>query len=723
MSTTLASAAILATAGLVLVTPALADAQILGSPTHGSTVAPADDDVLITVELTTLEPATPEPGELVVLAGTITNVSDEPVRNVQALLRYDSQPIQARDDIGQVLADPELYWGWRPGHVYDQASEELAPGESVDFRLEMMFDTSCTSSLSEGTEPPAVSSENAEPTGLPCVSLTRSGVYAIGVDANVTTTSGVRTTGGTTRTVLPWLITAEQPVDVALLWPLTAPPGVTPAHQEAALAAADDSLRVVQTLTAADAPLTWALDPELVSTVCAATDCGDGTDGAQPGSSPAAEWYKALRAIVDGTPEDVLLLPAAGPDIESLARIDPGVAAEVAAESGARRRLPEEFAQFAGSMLTGAAWPAPGEVSGATLELLADNGADLIVLPQGTMTAARPLATVQHGENLTSAVLTDPVLDSAIQAATGGGDDAVLHLRQQWLAATALAVQDEQALAAATPQGWLPPADVVDGLVDVWTSTDWINPVGLSQLEQSPAPTIELATAPIAAGDQRSLPADYVRSVVALHADVAAYHNLLADPVDESDPAEPSIGTVVRAASTAWHADVDSAAEQLAEVRDTVSGLLGDVSIVVNATNTLSSNTGIFPVNVANGLDHAVNVRLALEPVNQDRMSIEQVETQRVEAGQQQTIQVRAHAVANGQVPVTVQLSTVDGTPLGTTQRTIVNATQYGTIGWFVVGGSALLFVGGLGWRMALGRRRNGADPGPGGARPRQARG
>ena len=45
--------------------------------------------------------------------------------------------------------------------------------------------------------------------------------------------------------------------------------------------------------------------------------------------------------------------------------------------------------------------------------------------------------------------------------------------------------------------------------------------------------------------------------------------------------------------------------------------------------------------------------------------------------------------------------------------QTVVNATDYGVIGWFLIVGAGLLFMAGLAIRTVRGRRRNGTPDGP----------
>lgn len=692
------------------------------------------------MELHTLEPAAPEPGDRVEIAGSITNVTDDPLRNVQALLRYDGQPLTSRSDVARLATDAALHWGWRPGHIYDIVRDELAPGESAPFDFEFTVDTVCP---------------DDEPESLPCLGLSADGVYVIGVDGNVTTADDERYTGGTTRTVVPWQIGDADSVPVALLWPVigtpaigdgafessdeaaepTATPDGTPDPADGETGSAGDTTTesrgqdpaattpaLARLLDApGDAPVTWAVDP--------------GT------------WSPAVAEAIGSTGE-LMVLPPFVPDAGTLAAVDRELAGQVTAEVA---RLHDEFTPTEVPHRTDVAWPGAGVVTEHALRAWADAGYRTVVLPRDTVALPYRSAVASldiDGKGVT-AILTDPGLDSAIadNADPDGTStqNATLDLRQRWLAETALA-RDEPfrsgsaTLVAAPPAGWQPSPEMMEALLDVWTSTEWIEPTGISSITADAPPRRQSAPAAVLTplpAKTDGLPDEYARDVQQLHDELAGYHSLLGDedgttaesPSPDSDDsndsgdaddsatgpqpagtrdlsAAPAL-TAARATSAAWRHDLDTARAEVAELRHEVADALSGVSVVVNPSNTLSGNTGIFPVNIANDLNHAVTVRLEFDPANEDRLAIEPVEA-RVPGGQQQTVQVRAEAVANGEVSVSVQLATVDGVPLGGAQHTVVNATHYGTIGWFVVAGSALLFAGGLSWRMLRGRRRTG---------------
>jgi hypothetical protein len=447
-----------------------------------------------------------------------------------------------------------------------------------------------------------------------------------------------------------------------------------------------------------DTPVTWAVDPDT--------------------------WTTEVAEVI-GPDGSLIVLPPGVPDIGALARVDRSLATRVAEQS---RLQQEQFGEIVPSA-TGArsdttswlnvAWSSGGAVSAAAVQAWADAGYDTVILPRDSvaMPTESAVASIETGDASITAILTDPGLGAALADNAVPHDEsalsAALDVRQRWLAETALAHAEPfrsgpDALVTAPPAGWSPQPEVVEAVLDVWTTTEWITPIALNDVTNPSQPPLRSGTVPagvpnpLRAGST-GLPSDYVREVEQLHAELARYHSLFTEPVQTS-PAP--VQTTAQAVSSLWQHDLEAARERVRTLRRSVADALASVSVVVNPSNTLSGNSGVFPVNIANDLDHAVTVRLEFDPANQDRLAIEPVEAH-VPGGQQQTVQVRAEAVTNGEVPVSVQLATVDGSPLGGAQQTIVNATHYGTIGWFVVAGSALLFVGGLTWRMVRGRRRS----------------
>ena len=127
---------------------------------------------------------------------------------------------------------------------------------------------------------------------------------------------------------------------------------------------------------------------------------------------------------------------------------------------------------------------------------------------------------------------------------------------------------------------------------------------------------------------------------------------------------------------------------------------------------TLSGDKGTFPLTVSNGLPQPVLVSIDVQADYPDRMSVADVPPQRVNAGENATVEVTAEATANGKVPVTVRLTAADGSSLGPPQQMIVNATDYGAIGWIVVIAAVFLFATAAVLRLIRARRRPGPDIG-----------
>jgi Family of unknown function (DUF6049) len=656
---------------------ALATALPAAATTIPGPAGPAEPTVDITIDA--IEPAIPEPGDVLVIEGTVTNTTDAPLESVQALFRHNLNPLGSRQDVGLLDESPRLVWGSRPGHVFDEVTDRLGPGREVGYRLEVLVETSCL---------------QTDPGGLPCVQIQHPGVYVIGVDVREGDPDqpGARVDAGTTLTLLPWQIEpAGDSVPVAMLWPVAATPTGPddPHNRTTGLLGPGGPLRAVLDAPGHH-PVTWAVDPDLLDTV-EAIAAGDGRRAAA-----ASTWRATLSEATRGG--DVRVLPYASPDFESF---EPEVAGRLAEQA---IRLSRVAATRLPGAQAGLAWPAGGTASAATVEALSIAGYSTVVLSGAALPqpAPGPLVRVSAGDHELAGLVTDAGLDTAVRSA---GDDTVA-LRQRWLAETALAAMDPvtggRPLLAAPPHAWLPDPDLAAALIDVWTGTPWAHPVDLASFGDIPPASVVPAdsTAP------GVLPASNAAAVAELITRLDQYEMLIEETSD-ADALDPA---ALRAASAFWARDAETGRAHADELADAITDRLTQVSLQVAPTVTLSSNTGVFPVNVVNHLDVPVTVRLEVGSANPDRMSIEPVTAQRIDAGETEILRVTAEAVANGKVRVDLQLATVDGTPLGSTRHTIVNATEYGVIGWFVIGGAAMLFVAGLAMRTVRGRRRNGSD-------------
>jgi hypothetical protein len=239
--------------------------------------------------------------------------------------------------------------------------------------------------------------------------------------------------------------------------------------------------------------------------------------------------------------------------------------------------------------------------------------------------------------------------------------------------------------------------------VDAWTSIPWVEPVTVSDLTMlSSAEPVTIVPAEAV----NALPAENAEATDELRAAAQDYADLLAEP--DADLVTGLERATLRSASTGWRDDPAAGVEYASAITDDLTERLKDVRVTVPESVTLSSRTGVFPLTVTNDLDEPVMVKLAIQAANPDRLRVAEVEEQRVEAGSRETVEVRAEAATNGRVPITVQLVTTNRSPLGPATQTVVNATDYGTIGWVIIAGAAALFGASV-LRTSL--RRRGASP------------
>jgi hypothetical protein len=663
--------------------PGLGGRLVAATPTAAvATAQPAA--AVAEVRLDRLEPAVASPGDELRLSGTVTNTSDQVQRDVQALLRLSHDALQERAEVRQVAADPAFRSGVRDTSTFVELGD-LAPGASTAFSVRTDVDR---------------------------LALPGPGVYVVGVDVRATSADGSRGTVGIARTELAW-VPAEgpDPIDVATVLPLATEPALLP---DGTLFGDDVAAAVSPTgplggrLAAGSAagggvPVTWLVDPDLVTTLTAMAGGYDvrtpapGSSAASrdthegSGSEAAARFLARLAEAVETGPEP-RRLPTADPDIAALAAAaDRGWAVDTL--RGALRG-PGDLTDVLGRSAPLAVAPAAAGLGAGGADLLAQaGGADVVVGDAGLRAALTP---------------RDP------------GVSPQLATRQRILAETYLAAgepagQGAGLLTLLAPPTWSGGAAETATVLAALRAAPWVRTVPRT----TPAVPEDATGSP-----GRPLPAGHVAAVADLHDDVQGVSGLLADPavlLDRFDAAE------LRALSVAWRADLDGATGYLRTAQGQLRTSTTGVQVLVPDSVTLSARSGRFPLTVANDLAADVVVRVDLTSANRDRLAIADPPELHLAAGEKATVTVQAEAAANGRVPVQVQLRAADGAAFGPSQTMIVVATQYGTVGWLVVAAGATLLLAtagrrlvrrvrarhAAGWSTPAGSERAGG-PGPG---------
>jgi hypothetical protein len=149
-----------------------------------------------------------------------------------------------------------------------------------------------------------------------------------------------------------------------------------------------------------------------------------------------------------------------------------------------------------------------------------------------------------------------------------------------------------------------------------------------------------------------------------------------------------------------------------------------DEKIEVRASRrvTTVSRQGSFPITVRNtlpapenpaSLTNAVRVRLVFRSQVGQRLTVEPIDVGVVRAGANFSGAAQVDAAANGTVPVTAQVTTTSGTPIGQPVTIQVTATQAGTTGWIIVLISGPVLIGGVALRIRQVARERAAASQP----------
>jgi hypothetical protein len=144
--------------------------------------------------------------------------------------------------------------------------------------------------------------------------------------------------------------------------------------------------------------------------------------------------------------------------------------------------------------------------------------------------------------------------------------------------------------------------------------------------------------------------------------------------------------------SVNWRNQAATVAQLIARQTAHARGSLAHLGVQSAQSVTLSSSNGRFPVTVSNGLDRAVTVALSASPAD-PALELTVPKPVTIEAGEKVQLQVQARSDRVGLTTVSVRLQTSDGRSFGITHQLSVRTTQYGVVGWVIVGcGFAVLF-------------------------------
>jgi hypothetical protein len=227
----------------------------------------------------------------------------------------------------------------------------------------------------------------------------------------------------------------------------------------------------------------------------------------------------------------------------------------------------------------------------------------------------------------------------------------------------------------------------------------WIAPVTVDQVVKA-SPTPRAIAAPTAPKTNGTLSGPQVGLVEALGKSISTYQGLLARPGDVSVDMPRGL---LQSASLGWAGSPNEAKTYGSVELGSVNGQLAKVHLVNSSVDrglrkeikvNLAGSNGTFPLTVANELKYSIRVSVLVKPVNRNDLRVNRVTTVTVGAGQKWTGRVTANAEQNGLISATAQVITVSGEPVGDPEPMLIQASQYGSVGWILVGAACALLFG-----------------------------
>ncbi len=636
---------------------------------------PSGDPTAARVLLQDVAPASPRPGQAVVLSGKVrmlpgvaSELGTDELLDPLLVLRTSGDPLELRADVARVAEEPLFRYGVAGFDITAAVKDPLRLGEAQDFRLRVPMKD---------------------------LGLVAPGVYVIGVDLLATLPSGVRTFVGSARTTVPVIDKDQEPARLALMWPLSAAPSLLIGDELAddRLARALEEGRRLQRLVTAPggSPVSWLIDPDLLATaqVMAAGYQVRLPPGPGTGTEDAQRFLTELGSAVGRG--DVWRLPTADPDLAGLVAADtsPRAAGDLLEQA---LTSPEDPLLDLSPALVA---PASGSLTPRVVRAIEQSGAPLVMGSADGVDPALPGVSgtllSRSGAVAGDLVRTDPGLSSAVTAKSRDATRA-LSMRQRLLAEAAMLAlaEDDPRAVIAPPLRWSPRTSITDEVLRTWQETPWIEPEPLTALrsgDESAAPTFS----PIGGGPPPDrLDATVAATSKAVTLDAQRLSTLFPDP---AGLAAGYLALGWRAGSTAW-IDAPGAGRRFGAAADAVlAEQEARVRVVLPASITLSGRTGRLPLTVVNDLTEPVQVTVRLDSANADRLSIISTGPLNLDAGEKRTVTVRAEAAAGGRVPVQAQLVTASGVLIGSPVPTTVDVTDAGFIGWALVGSAGLLLL------------------------------
>ena len=653
---------------------------------------------VLAVVVDRITPISPQPGDTLRISGKLLNSSDSVLTKISARLGISASPLEKRAQIAQ-QSELELNPEAEPiDYFLDKTkvflSDALQPGDGANFEVSIPVND------------------------LP---LGRDGVYALMVEVLGADGSGnVRRQGGF-RTFIPWMGPDSNPIDLVWLWPLIDYPA-----QEANKVLLNDEVprslapggRLDSLLTVgADNvdKVSWVADPQLLQV---SQDMARGyqvRNGQSLSvgdlSTQSGQWISRLTEALLAS-QDLDSVKSGKNDrlplwVTPYADIDAG--AVTAAGMGTNVVRSTTMAAGVASNVLGQAvsgtlyWAPSGRLNKETGDLLASSGVRTVILRANALPPSQPntistglgvLGTTYNGMN---AVLVDPGLSATLSLNQSSQSNAIL-MRQRFLAETALMSQliREDApsrIIVAGPRDirWNPSPEALNALLSATGSVPWLQSASLSDLLIENSTAIARKRGGYGPKAQKAeLPSAYLKRVQRASDELAALTAVLDNPLGITRPYAEAI---LRAQSSAWRVDPATGEELISSITSSLQDQTDKVYALSQGTITLSGESGLVPVTIANDLDRSVTIGVQLRGDPRARLKSEPLYEITIEPGKKVSVELAATIVGGRALSAGVQLLTPEGQKFGRVAQIDLVSTAYARAAGWVIGAAFVAIV------------------------------
>jgi hypothetical protein len=716
---------VLSLAAAVAMPAAAVAALALAAPAGASTAQPGVPG-RVSIAIDSMSPQTARPGRTVTVSGTVSNETGQATAGLDVQLLTSSERFASRDLMDQYASQ-------------GTGASLVAAGPSVF--------------LTPGLRPGATAQWHAS-FQVDAAGITEFGVYPI--DAQLVDQNGDLLASA--PTLLPFWPGQQaaglaRPLDIAWTWPLIDQP-----HHQVCTALTNNDLatglagpgRLARLLAVGQAHpgahLTWVIDPALLSDADTMTrayqvDSGPGCSNpaSEPASRAAASWLSGLREVTSDQP--TVLTPYANVDVAAL--VHNGLAADVTTAYG----LGDTVAK---SLLHGSAATSIAVLPGGTADLsvltslAATQHIGTVVLDSSELPAnaaagfepddAVTSVRTQNGQHVT-VLLADHVLTGVL--ADGDTSSGTLSpgtqftVSQRFLAETAMIAAElpgtDRSVVVAPPENWSPSAGLASQLLSETTSAPWLSPVTLGSLAgtRDSDRTIARQSLPASQTSPDELSSRYLSTISAAGTALSVYSDLLAQPSAAYRQALNE--ALIATESAAWRGG--GAAQGLGLARKLTSFMSGEESriVIVAAQQVpMGGSSGLVPVSVQNGSQHAIQIKLSANVVSAANQAspltvghFQNLVT--VQPKQEWTFRLPVSSAPIGPTDIRLSLSTKSGLPLPQHPASLtVESTRYGRAILFLIGAAigvlvlTSVFRGIRRWLHAEGRSAPGNPDSPG---------